>query len=274
MSTTNTALPYTQRVETIEHTAVAGQNGFFLPRGVYSRAANILAVKVNGTVLTGADYDPMARQARTWNNFPPPMGWRMPSTADVTQGVWLTASMTGGEVVAITFVTRDLLIAPPVPMAVYAPGGVFPAASTVSSYLVPHPAPTPHVYDVPRHAFVTTRAGLQIEFWHKTLRVGRIRTTPVPLMQLRAGLNWSPYWRSAVAAADGSLILDSNTFNPGGSGKRRWKLAYYDPASGARSALSVETLYTANVDDKIGMPNPPGPGSYAIYHPSSSIWVR
>lgn len=279
MSTTNTALPYTQRVEQIDAVAVAGQNGFFLPWGVYVRGEDILSVQVNGVVLVPGlpapgpanDYVPMLRQEKTIY-ISPDHGWKQPTTADVVSGVWITTTMDGGEAVRITFVVRELLLTPPVPFPVYAPGGLLPASDFWFSYT---PIVHPQV-KVPNQLLVTGLKGLQVEFWQKSKRAGRVRVGPVT--QIRTGKHWSPWWRTPVAAADGTVIIDPTAvpvlpaqpiFKPSVNRRGSFRLAYFDPASGARTKLSYLTLMVAGYPDKIGTVGTGG----GIFHPPFSVWV-
>lgn len=197
----------------------------------------------------------------------------MPTTADVTQGVWLAVALAGGETVRITFVVRSLLLAPPVPMAIYAPGEVLPVVQTIFAFAPGTPLPTNGILrGRPFQLLLTARKGLQVEFWRKTLRAGKTRPSadpslPAPFMMLRAALNWSPYWRSGVAAADGQEIVQPYGPMMSGGRKRRFRLAYYDPASGARSALSNETVFVVRAPDTVGMPATKA-------HLGDSVWVR
>jgi len=272
MSTTDIAIPYTQRVESIEAVAAAGQNGFFLPWGTYVRAADILSVEVDGVLwpcAPGNSYVPMERQKS--------MVWPQPSTADVVRGVWLVpfASFVGGETVRITFVVRDLLIAPPVPSPAYAPGNVLPPGNAYWSYRAGNPN-----WKLPFQVVVAARAGLSVEFWRKSRKPGGTRTpgwVPGGIPQIRFGRHWSPYWRSVAAVADGIQAIDpaaSGFLQTATPSRRDYRLAYYDPSSGARSDLSDVVLYVGRRPDNLRtVSDPPPPAPSIPMHPQNSIWI-
>ena len=111
MSTINTAIPYTQRVEQIEAVAVAGQNGFFLPFGTFIRGEDVLSVEVDGVVLTPGlpapappnDYVPMLRQARSVYTQPPGgpltgiLSWTNGGTTVTGVGTSFTTEVAAGQ---------------------------------------------------------------------------------------------------------------------------------------------------------------------------------
>ena len=272
MGTTNIALPYTQRVEQVSSVAVAGQQAYFVPWGTYLRGVDVLAVEVNGVpVVAGVDYVPMIRQART------DVPWMQPTTADVVRGVWMTPAPPAAATVKITFVVRDLQIAPPVPTTVFAPAGSFqypalPGDRETWNY-------SPSSASIPLQVAIAGRAGFQVEFWRKSKGVGETRTPRIAVPQvpqIRFGKHWSPYWRTGVAVADGLVVVDTSDpalmLMPWNVNERRqYRLAYYDPASGARSGLSDLTLFVAQRADTLAPTAKPGYSS--VSHHSRSAWV-
>lgn len=254
------ALPFTQTVETISAVAVAGQQGFFLRWGAYVRQQDVLAVTVNGAP---AAYSQMVRQ----NN----MGWPQPTTADVWRGVWLGAPCAGGETVEITFRTRSLLVEAPEPIVTFAPGGALPVG------MVPGPGNwVPNSYQgggswVPNAFVLPQRAGLQLELWRRSRKLGRFRQAlTVPgFYQLRQAKHWSPWWRSALAIADGYEVVDpwvATIVNTSSWRANDFKLAWYDPATGARSSLSVRSIMVQQHSERnVSTPSPT--------HPNMSVWI-
>ena len=266
MSTTDIAIPYTQRIETVESVSAnaGGQQAYFLPWGTYIRDVDILSVQIDGgpPLVAYVDYVPMLRQARA-------LGWPQPSTADVVRGVWLVAPLLPERTVRITFVVRDLLIAPPVPSPAYAPGNVLPPGNAFWSYRAGNPN-----WKLPFQVVVAARAGLSVEFWRKSRKPGGTRTpgwVPGGIPQIRFGRHWSPYWRSVAAAVDGIQAIDpaASGFLQGTIPSRRdYRLAYYDPSSGARSNLSDVVLYVGRRNDRLTSVVGPIP-----MHPQDSVWI-
>lgn len=251
-----------QRLNTVSATAVAGQQGFFLSWGSYIRASDLLEVTVDGV---SASYGPMARQGGVGQ-----LGWPQPTTADVVRGVWLTNPCVGGETVAIQFRTQVLLIDPPVPMVTFAPGGVLPTGLVpgVGNWIpnsYQNPAFVPNSFVLPQ------RAGLQIELWRRSRRMGRFRQAlTVPgLFQIRQAHHFSPWWRSSLASVDGYEVVDpwvANIVNYSSWRANQFKLAWYDPMTGARSPLSVQSIMVQQRSERVlGTPSPT--------HPNMSVWI-
>lgn len=253
------SIQYTQRVESISSVALQNQQGFFLPFGVYVAPVGLLSMSVDGFMIaSGADYVPMLRQVGSG-------GWPQPSTADVVRGAWLNMPLAGGggEVIELRFVDRKLLIAPPQPYVTYAPGGVIPVLPPTTKLNFTYTSP-----QVPLSLFAGARKGLQLEVWRRTKKSGSVRVNAAGYTTLRAGRHWSPWWRSAVAAEDGTVVIDPTTegwLPSSGQRRKTYKLAYYDPESGARSSLSDSTVFIAiNRPDVVGT---------SVSHPIPSLWV-
>lgn len=255
-----TPTTYSQRLSTRESVAVPGQRAFFAGWDAYLAPICILEVTVDGVE---APYVPMTRQTGGSSQ-----AWPQASTADVARGVYLTNPCVGGETVAVTFALRSIDLAPPVPRVTYAPGGVIPDPGGPNlrsrfSYQGPN---------VPQALMVEEIEGLQVEIWRKSLHSGSVRQSSLGngLNIVRSSRHWSPYWRSPVATASQVLVSDpitSGWISPQSSSRRfQFRLAYYDPTSGARSALSELTLYATFVGngDRIN-------GFTA--HPVPSLWV-
>lgn len=250
---------YSQRVETREVVAVAGQRAFFAGWDAYLAAVCILDVTVDGAP---AAYAPMSRQTGGTGQ-----AWPQPSTADVARGVYLAAPCAGGEVVAVTYAQRLLGIAPPVPRVTYAPGGVTPDPGAPNAFVrFSYAGP-----NVPQALVVEAIAGLQVEVWRRSSHAGSVRQSSLGGLNIvRSGRHWSPWWRTPVAGASGSVVIDP--FAEGWvaftSAQRRkfYRLAYFDPATGARSALSDLTLFSAwtGAGDRV---------NGFLHHPAPSLWV-
>jgi len=162
---------YSERTETVTRIAYAGQQGFFLPVGVFARISDIISVKYGGVPQNqGTDYDLMRRNAS--------QGWPQPSTSDAANGIWLSFPAVVNAVVEITFRVRRLLDVMP-PLLALLPG---------SGPLVPDPGapgvtvranytsvPTPPFVELPNQLSLRTVSGLCVEFWRWTKHNARTR---------------------------------------------------------------------------------------------------
>lgn len=250
---------YTQRVTQQTTIAVEGQLSFFAGWDAYVEPRDIVSVTRNGVPVA---YTPMVRQNGNWP---------MVSTASITRGVILAAPASAGDVVGVTAVRRLLHLAAPEPRVIHAPGGIIPDPGGPNlritfSYANPN---------VPNALVVDKVAGLQLEVWRLSRRKGMVRTAPIgDLQRVRSGRHWSPWWRSATATESGPLVIDPITsgwvVTPGARAQNRqvYKLAYFDPTTGARtvlSTLSIHTIFTGRADRV---------RTVGTVHPGPSVWVR
>lgn len=250
--TTSVSPLVTLRWEQIDRTMVAGQQGVFLPWGAYVLAAasniEVLLDQGGGFVQQayGADFGFQTRQRA---------GWPQPSTADVSTGIWMNDPAAGGETVRVRWRSGSILIEPPSPIAFSTAAPVPPLGNFNSfRYIGPY---------VPNAFKVAERFGLQVEVWRMSARGGCNRSpVSVPgFLQVRGGRRFSPFWRGPAGFGETTIL--PNTFTQ--RRKNVFRVCYYDPATGARSALSAERVYFVNRRDAIG--------TAGTMHPAGSVWV-
>lgn len=90
--------------------------------------------------------------------------------------------------------------------------------------------------NAPNGIRVPALKGYQVEFWRQTRKNGGASGTPLP----RGGRRYVPYFRGAVD----QFIFQRQEFFPAPvtSNRRRFRVAYYNPTTHARSALSQDTI--------------------------------
>lgn len=245
--------------ETIDRTLVNDQRAVFLPWGAFvlADAAFVEAsLSTDGGVtfnplVFGVDYVFQTRQNAG--------GWPAPSTADTSTGIWLLNTYAAGDIVRLRWRSGHLDIEPPTPVIVYAPGGALePAGAGTKLWRFNN-------IQFPQAVLAATRPPFQLEVWRYTGTTGRQRE-PASLaayMQYRGGRRFMPYYRDTTATSGEVVLTPGATFNA--RNKAAYRLAYYDPRTGARSELSEQRIYAARtrVDTVAG----------SVHHPRFSVWV-
>jgi len=89
--------------------------------------------------------------------------------------------------------------------------------------------------------------GYQWEFWRRTLREGGLRPG-ANITHMRDGRRFVPYERFSTPAT-GNLLLHISQFSHYYQGRFQFKLAVYDPFTGARGPLSDLTVVVNRVRD-------------------------
>lgn len=241
---------YSERTETVTRIAYAGQQGFFLPVGVFARISDIISVKYGGVSQNqGTDYDLMRRNAS--------QGWPQPSTSDVSNGIWLSFPAVVNAVVEITFRVRRLLDVMPPLLALLPGSGPLipdpgaPGATVRANYTS---VPTPPLVELPNQLSLRTVSGLCVEFWRWTKHNARTRGASgiYPFVQQRFGRHWSPFFRTTPAISSGEIIVD-----PRAGGwiryarpyQDKFRACFFDPSTGARGDFGEQVLIASGRDE-------------------------
>lgn len=100
----------------------------------------------------------------------------------------------------------------------------------------------------PNAVVVAEYTGMQVEFWRRTLKSGGYHN-PSPGLFPRNGKRYMPYFRGTT----NTFLFPQSTFAPAGACHRqKFKVCYYNPLTGSRSALSSDIIAVcSNVDDYI-----------------------
>lgn len=99
--------------------------------------------------------------------------------------------------------------------------------------------------------------GYQWEFWRRTLREGGFRPG-ANITHMRDGRRFVPYERFSTPST-GNLLLHISQFSHYYQGRFQFKLAVYDPFTGARGPLSDTTVVVNRVRDFLVLASSPDP---------------
>ena len=230
--------PETATTRTVTYTTVGGEHVFKIPLGSYFKdAQGETTLSINGNRL----YYPMEYQHihRNFNNGGPT------STTDTCIGFVLDGGpASAGWTVTFTWIERRLLVEPPSLALVTTAlsGGVWVPDYSVK-WIHSNAATSPNAVQV-----ALPPPGYVAEFWRLTPKVGGERIRVLTAENLKSdGQRYLPYVRGpAVSTANEGLFLQA-MFDPRslGSTWKKFRVCYYHPTTGARSALSPETIVSA-----------------------------
>lgn len=250
---------------------IDGQQSAMLPFGSYVRADPddmTVELSTNGgaswsTLVFGADWIFTPRRA----GAAPASGgvWPQPSTANVSSGAWLTAPLSMGDLVRLTWRTGVVQAPPPEPISIRAlAGSIDPTPDSTWRYNA-GPASWPNA------VVLSARAGLAIEMWRMSPRGPHTRLIDVggnlPGFVIQsAGRQYSPYYRFPTSLSAANLVCQPSILglseNPH---QQTFRFCYYDPTTGARSPLSASSMRWQSIHGDVirGV----------LIHPAGSVWV-
>lgn len=262
----------TMRLDDVVRTPqIDGQRSAMLPFGAFVRTdPDDMTVELStdggiswSTLGFGADWIFTPRRA----GAAPASGgvWPQPTTADVSSGVWLTAPLSMGDRVRLTWRTGVVQAPAPEPICVRAlAGSIDPSPDMYWRYNL-GPANWPNAVVLP------ARAGLAIELWRLSARGPHTRlidpggSLPGFVIQ-SAGRQYSPYYRFPTSLSAQNLVCQPGILglaeNPH---QQTFRFCYYDPTTGARSPLSIASTRWQSIHDDVirGI----------VIHPAGSVWV-
>jgi hypothetical protein len=99
--------------------------------------------------------------------------------------------------------------------------------------------PPPNTDAAPNGVTIPAYPDVQCEFWRQSQNPGGLRGTINPAAVRRLGRRYLPYFRGPL----NQFTFSTADFATTQASKRNFfKICYYDPATGARSALSTDTI--------------------------------
>lgn len=153
-----------------------------------------------------------------------------PSVADAAIGFSVVGAVPAGWTFRFRWFERRLCTSP-ISLA---------KINTSAGYTVPW---TPNSVNAPNGILVPAYPGGQIEFWRQTWKNGGLRGTSTVLF--RQGRRYLPYFRGATDVISFPISAFCGTER---NGKRNhFRVCYYDPITGARSALSNDIIVVCSI---------------------------
>ena len=231
-----TVYPETVFTRTISYTAVGGERVFKIPLGNYFKgAAGETTLFVNGNELfLGPDY---SHVHRNFNNGGPT------STIDTCIGFRLSGGTAlPGWTVVFTWKERQLLITPPSVATVHV---VLSGSTWVPDYSIPwQPQSALNAHNAIQVPLPPP--GYVVEFWRLTHKKGGFRWGPYGPLN-RDGQRFLPYVRGPAVNTENEGLFRQVDFDVAtvNTSWKKFRVCYYRPATGARSALSSETILSA-----------------------------
>lgn len=214
-----TGVPQVSVKHSILVPSVAGRLNYTIPLGNWFLNApgeTTLEINTGSTWIDqayGADYGHLQRVT------PPP------TVADAAIGISLNDPPPAGWVLRIGWYERTLLVQPSVAAKVLQP----------PNYTVPWNSSS--AVDFPNGVHIPEYPNVQVEFWRQTWRNGGLRGTAGVLR--RGGKRYLPYYRGPL----NQFVFAKSDFRTAQPLKRNhYRVCYYDPATGARSALSNDVI--------------------------------
>ena len=209
-------------------TTVAGQTKFGLPFGFYFKdVAGETSVEMDQgggyiPLQYGPDYMHLHRQTAV-----------VPTVGDAAFGITgLGGTVPGGQLLKLTWKDRRLLCSPPVVCAILFGSGPLPIWKQM------------HVTNHPNGIHV----GLPDPAW--AVEIWRFNPKPggqgSDVQYHHDGRRWIPYWRGAAGVEEFQSDVTFAGVLP--SKRKMFRVCYYNPATGARSALSDDIVVVGSVN--------------------------
>lgn len=226
---------------TVEHMmivpSVAGKNSYAIPAG------NLFLNSAGETQLDldqGAGFIPQAYGADYGHLLRSAPGTPA-SVVDAAIGFSLNNAVSAGWTFRFRWKERRILVEPPSIAKVL-------SSLDYNLYWLPNSA------NAPDGVLVPSLNGMQVEFWRETRRNGGRRGSADPTKIQRLGRRYLPYFRGATDV----FLFNRAAFAVATGPRRKYRVCYYDPTTGARSALSNDIILVNNnqqadrVNGKIG----------------------
>lgn len=237
------SLPESVTQREVTTTTVAGKKVYYIPLGEhFLNAASETELVYGGVTYHLGDgfYTHIHRSMATFMNV-----------TDAMIGICLTTAPPSGITLTLRWKQRLILTQPQTLALVHCSnvGGVWVPDYTIAKWKQNDVLLAPNAIQVP-----PPPTGYVVEWWRLSTRKGGAHTRG---SGYRSGRRYLPVFRGpAVGTENGALFLVTQ-FDPG-STKRPWrhyKVCYYNPTTGARSALSSEVVIASGADgppDKLG----------------------
>jgi hypothetical protein len=227
--------------------SIAGKNNYTIPIGnmFFDQAGETTLETDSGAgfvpQIYGLDYTHFRRSAASGTP---------PTVADAAIGFSVVGAVPAGWTFRFRWFERRLITSP-ISLA---------KINTSGDYTVPW---TANSVNAPNGILVPAYPGAQIEFWRQTWKNGGLRGTSTVLF--RQGKRYLPYFRGATDV----VSFPISAFCPTERTKRNhFRVCYYDPITGARSALSTDIIVVCSTTD-------PGDGvNGRIQRLKGSVWIE
>jgi len=234
--------------------SVAGKNRYTIPVGNYflDKAGETALDLDQGAGFISQQYGPDYSHLRRGFGNP---AFGVPATvADAAIGFDFAHPVSAGWTFRFRWYERRILISPmPIGKVKYVAG--------VPDYTTPW-IPT-SIANAPNGVVVPKLTGYAVEFWRESFKNGGKRGTLGVLR--RDGRRYVPYFRGAVDV----FTFPRTTFAPLSVFKfkrKKYKVCYYNPLTGARSSLSEDTIQIAPTNEDRTI-------SIGTMHVGKSVWI-
>lgn len=108
-----------------------------------------------------------------------------------------------------------------------------------------------------------------VEFWRETIKRGGLFLTPLGHYVWRHGKRYVPYFRGPSVLSAYPTTFHMSEFSSGRARPwQKFRVCYYNPLTGARSALSSETIIV------VGTTTPDRVGNLGVTHIAGSVMIK
>lgn len=223
--TTPDAVSQVTTEQVIVLASVAGKNNYTIPVGnMFLDAAGESFLDLD----TGAGFVPQAFGA-DYSHFRRNAPGTPTSVADAAIGFSMTNAVSTGWLFRFRWKQRSIIVEPP-------------AIAKVLSSLDYSLFWQSNSSNAPDGIRVPPMNGMQVEFWRESPRDGGKRGSADPTKIRREGRRYLPYFRGATDV----FVFDRSTFAIATNRRFKYRVCYYDPTTGARSALSNDIVLVCN----------------------------
>ena len=246
--------------------SIAGEPNYRIPVGLWFKSgvpgSETTTLTINGIEqFLGADYGYVGR-------FSPP-----PTVVDCVFGFSLAGSPPAGWDLVFTWQEGFARIAPPTVLLqrLINPGGGWEPDFSVpgNGWLPTSVVQAPNGVMIP-----PPPAPYVVEFWRESAKRGGTFLTPAGHQVWRNGRRYVPYFRGPSTQSVEPTTFHSSEF--ASTRARPWqkfRVCYYNPLTGARSALSAETIIVIG-----GLPGiggvPDQVGTFGLTHVAGSVMIK
>ena len=234
----------------ISLTTIAGQKLYLLPLGEYFRdAVGETEIDYNGIKHSGDGfYTHVHRSLAAWMNV-----------ADTCIGIVLVTPPPAGVVLTLHWKQRIFLLTPPSVALVHCShylGGWKPDY-TITGWRQDNPTIAPNAIQV-----AIPPLGYVVEWWRLTQQKGGAHG---PGSGYRAGKRYLPVYRGPAPNMENPALFLREQFDKGSDSRpwRHFRVCYYQPTTGYRSALSSEVIISAG--SQPDQHNGKGPSRYNLW---------